>query len=143
MVIFMNNIKFFDYRTDEAAQIRQKVFIEEQGFKSEFDDVDSKSMHIVLYHKGIAAGTGRMFTEDGGKTYHLGRIAVLEEYRHLHFGSEIVNAMCNKAKELGAMRCVISAQYRVKAFYNSLGFKESGEIYFDEYCPHIHMEKEL
>lgn len=139
----MTYIKFFDYRTEEASIIRQKVFIEEQGFKSEFDETDSVSLHAVLYKDGTAAATGRMFTEDGGKSYHLGRIAVLKEYRHFHLGSELVNAMCNKAKESGALRCVLSAQCRVKNFYNTLGFTESGDVYLDEECPHIHMEKEL
>lgn len=139
----MTYIKFFNYRTDEASIIRHKVFIEEQGFEHEFDETDSVSLHAVLYKEGTAAGTGRMFTEDGGKSYHLGRIAVLPEYRHFHLGSEMVKAMCDKAKELGASLCVLSAQCRVKDFYRSLGFKESGAVYLDEYCPHIHMEKEL
>ncbi len=139
----MNRIKFFDCRCAEAAEIRQKVFIEEQGFEHEFDETDAASLHIVIYIDGKAAGTGRMFTEDGGKSYHLGRIAVLPEYRRRHLGSDIVNAMCEKAKELGAERCVLSAQCRVKEFYNTLGFEEKGEIFYDEKCPHIHMEKEL
>ncbi len=37
----------------------------------------------------------------------------------------------------------VSAQVRVKEFYKKLGYKEVGEIYFDEYCEHITMEKEL
>ncbi len=139
----MNRIDFFDFRTEEAARIRQKVFIEEQGFRYEFDETDAVSLHIIIYSGGIAAGTGRMFTEDGGKSYHLGRIAVLPEYRHLRLGSEIVNAMCGKAKALGAELCVLSAQCRAKEFYKKLGFKEKGEIYYDEDCPHIHMEKTL
>ena len=30
-----------------------------------------------------------------------------------------------------------------RPFYEKLGYWASGEEYLDEYCPHIHMEKEL
>ncbi|MCD7872452.1 MAG: GNAT family N-acetyltransferase [Clostridiales bacterium] len=139
----MNKIKFYNFLPKEAKSIREKVFINEQGFKNEFDGFDNKSIHLILYYNGIAAGTARMFTENSGKSFHIGRVAVLPEYRNLHLGAEIVNAACNKAKEKGAEYCELSAQCRIKKFYCLLGFKESGEIYLDESCPHIHMEKEL
>lgn len=40
-------------------------------------------------------------------------------------------------------RLALSAQVRVRPFYEKLGFTASGDEYLDEYCPHIHMEKEL
>ena len=33
----MNKIEYYDYLPKEAVQIRTKVFVEEQGFKEEFD----------------------------------------------------------------------------------------------------------
>ncbi len=139
----MNEIKIYDYLPEEAKHIRFKVFVEEQGFKNELDETDDTALHFVLYADGAAAGTGRMFTENGGEAYHLGRIAVLPEYRGLHLGSDIVNAMCEKAKSLGAERCELSAQCRAADFYKKLGFKEQGEVYLDEYCPHIFMVKNI
>lgn len=139
----MIEIKFFDCLPKEAKEIRQKVFIEEQGFADEFDETDKTALHLILYADGTAAGTARLFTEDGGTSYHLGRIAVLKEYRGRHLGAEIVKAMCKKAITLGAEKCCLSAQCRVKDFYKTLGFKEIGDIYYDEYCPHIFMEKSL
>lgn len=50
----------------------------------------------MLYKDGIAAGTARMFTEDGGKTYQIGRVAVLPQYRKYRLGSEIMNAALKK-----------------------------------------------
>lgn len=35
----------------------------------------------------------------------------------------------------------LSAQVRVRPFYEALGYIASGDEYFDEGCPHIHMEK--
>lgn len=139
----MNEIKFFEYLPDDAKTIRLTVFVEEQGFLNELDETDNHALHLILYADGKPAGTARMFTENGGISYHLGRIAVLKQYRGRHLGAEIVNALCEKAKALGAEKCELSAQCRVKEFYKSLGFLESGEVYYDEYCPHIYMEKEL
>ena len=33
----------------EAIDIRQEVFVEEQGFSGEFDDIDDKAVHAVIY----------------------------------------------------------------------------------------------
>lgn len=139
----MNKIEFFNHLPDDGKEIRFKVFVDEQGFQNELDDTDNTALHLVLYVDGAAAGAGRMFTEDGGKSYHLGRIAVLKEYRGLHLGALIVEAMCEKAKELGAEKCELSAQCRAKEFYKKQGFEEQGDVYLDEYCPHIYMVKEL
>lgn len=139
----MNKIEFFNYLPDDGKEIRFKVFVAEQGFQNELDDTDNTAIHLVLYVDGTAAGAGRMFTEDGGESYHLGRIAVLKEYRGLHLGALIVAAMCKKAKELGAERCELSAQCRAKEFYKKQGFEEQGDVYLDEYCPHIYMVKKI
>ena len=93
---------------------------------------------MVVFDKE-PVGTARMFDEEG--TMILGRIAVLKEYRHLHIGSQILQALENKAKELGYHEVVLSAQVRAKSFYEKNGYVCFGEEYLDEYCPHIHMKK--
>lgn len=139
----MKYTEFYEYLPEYAKNIRQKVFVEEQKFENEFDEIDNTSLHILIFVNNYAAGTARMFTQDGGESYHIGRVAVLPEYRKLHLGHEMVNAMIEAAKELGAKRCELSAQVRVEDFYKKLGFVEQGEEYLDEYCPHIYMVKEL
>ncbi len=136
-------LKFYEYLPEYSRNIRQKVFVEEQKFQNEFDENEERALHLVIFIDDVAAGTARMFSDDNGKTYHVGRVAVLPEYRREHLGSKLVNAACDKAKEFGAEKCIISAQCRVKEFYKTLGFKEHGEEYLDEYCPHIDMEKYL
>lgn len=139
----MNYTEYYEYLPEYAKNIRQKVFIEEQKFKDEFDETDDISIHILTFMNNYAVGTARMFTEDEGESYHIGRVAVLPEYRKHHLGATLVNAAVEKARELGAEKCVLSAQVRVKDFYKKLGFVEHGEEYLDEYCPHIYMEKTL
>lgn len=139
----MNEIKFFDRLPEAAKNIRITVFVEEQGFCNELDEIDSTAIHALLFRDGKAVATARMFSENGGKSFKVGRIAVLKEFRGLDLGTEIVTAMINKAKALGAEKCDVSAQCRAKGFYEKLGFIAEGEEYLDEYCPHIHMEMSL
>ena len=43
------NYKIYDQLPQEAKEIRIKVFMEEQGFKDEFDDLDDLCQHIVVF----------------------------------------------------------------------------------------------
>lgn len=133
------DILFFETLPTDAKMIREKVFMEEQGFQNEFDDIDFKALHLVLYQEQKPVGCARMFEEDGTMT--LGRIAVLKEYRHLHLGSLILQHLERKAKELGFHKTQLSAQVRASDFYMKNGYAKEGEEYLDEYCPHIHMVK--
>ncbi|MDD6489635.1 MAG: GNAT family N-acetyltransferase [Clostridia bacterium] len=137
------NYKFYNCLTDECKMIRQKVFIEEQNFKNEFDDIDNKAIHIVACVDDKPVGTGRMFQSKNSGEYIIGRIAVLKDYRKYHIGGGIVKAFEEKAKELGAVKISLSAQCRVREFYEKLGFTAIGKTYYDEYCEHIKMIKKL
>lgn len=139
----MNEIRFFDELTQEEIDIRTKVFVEEQGFEEEFDTADKTALHALLYIDGKAVACARLLPYSEPNSYIIGRIAVLKEYRKNRLGSEIVNAMIEKAKELGGEKAIISAQCRAQKFYETLGFEASGDIYYEEYCPHIHMEKKI
>lgn len=74
----------------EAKDIREKVFVEEQHFENEFDDIDSWAIHLVVYDKE-AIGCARMYDDNG--VMILGRIAVLKEKRALHAGSYILSVL--------------------------------------------------
>ena len=46
------NYKIYEQLPQEAKDIRIKVFMEEQGFKDEFDDLDHECKHLVVFdHK--------------------------------------------------------------------------------------------
>lgn len=60
----MQEMTFREYEDlpEDAARIRTEVFIEEQGFSGEFDEIDrTAAVHLVLYEKGIPAGVCRIF----------------------------------------------------------------------------------
>lgn len=125
-----------------AMMIRQKVFVEEQGFRDEFDDTDAAAFHVVFFENGHAAATGRLFG-DPAASMHIGRVAVLKEYRGRSLGSLVITTLEKKACDLGCLTVELSAQTRVRAFYEKLGYTAEGDEYLDESCPHIKMVKIL
>ena len=136
-------LKIYNELPNEAKDIRINVFINEQGFENEFDDTDKIAHHILCFVDSKAVGTARIFKDDNDNTYHIGRIAVLKEYRKLHIGSKIIEFAEKEIKKLGGNKIVLSAQVRAKGFYKKCGFTETGDEYLDEFCPHIEMFKLL
>lgn len=122
--------------------IREEVFMKEQGFENEFDEIDAIAEHICLYVNGTVIGCGRLFSTEEN-TYTVGRVALVKEYRKGGYGSIILEELEKIARQKNAKKLVLSAQCRVKAFYEKNGYVAQGEGYMDEHVPHIHMEKVL
>ena len=99
-----------------CAAVRKAVFMEEQGFQQEFDDVDDRAYHVLIQDGERPVATGRLFTEDG-ETYLIGRVAVLSAYRGQHLGEHVVTALEQQAKACGAKCITLSAQCRAAGFY--------------------------
>lgn len=136
------NHKVYDTLPKEASEIRQTVFMKEQGFSYEFDERDNTAKHILLFADDNAVAVGRFFTDDN-KEWHIGRLAVLKEYRGMNLGKEIMLCIENEIKNLGGSKAVLSAQLQAKSFYEKCGYSAKGDIYFDEHVEHINMEKFL
>ena len=113
----------------DARLIRQQVFVEEQGFVNEFDDIDAKAYHAVIYTGGYPIATGRLFDENGEA--HIGRICVRKAYRGRDLGRMIVEALEKQAEKVGYKEVGLSAQTRVQPFYEKLGYTAYGDVYKD------------
>lgn len=128
----------------QAIDVRIEVFVKEQGFRDEFDDIDAIAIHFVAYDEGNRPiGTCRIFTVDDPQIYLLGRLAVVKDYRGKGLGSEIVEHAENYVKEIGGKELRLHAQCRVAKFYEKIGYTSFGEIEEEEGCPHIWMKKIL
>ena len=127
--------------TTDAFFIRAMVFMVEQGFKNEFDDLDDKSWHVIVYDKETPIATGRVFQKNGG--WHAGRICVMEDYRGKGVGRVVMENLEAKVRELGGDAIELSAQLDKKGFYERNGYQAQVEVYMDEHCPHIDMVKEI
>jgi acetyltransferase, GNAT family len=136
-------IQILDHITDEIKQIRIDVFMKEQGFEDEFDEIDDIAKFVLLSIDGKPAGTCRYFPSNEEGDAPIGRMAVRKLYRGQHLGTKIMMAAENGIRRDGFKTCSLSAQVQAKPFYESLGYKAEGEEYLDEGCPHILMRKVL
>jgi predicted GNAT family N-acyltransferase len=66
-------IQILDHITEEIKQIRIDVFMKEQGFTEEFDEIDETAKFVLLSIDGKAAGTCRYFPSDVVGDAHIGR----------------------------------------------------------------------
>lgn len=137
-------VEYFNDVTDDTRYIRETVFVIEQGFSEEFDEIDKKSIHFLVKVNNKRAATARIFKSDNSDTkWTVGRFAVLKEYRGTGLGSFLMKKVEEKIKEQGGNVAELSAQKQAEKFYLSLGYTPMGDIYYDQHAPHIHMEKEL
>lgn len=132
-----------DYLSDAAKMIREQVFMREQGFRYEFDEIDARAECLVLYDETRPVACCRFFSGEADGEYIAGRLAVLREYRGRNLGRRMLEEIERKVRELGGKKISLSAQVQAAGFYEKQGYTKSGEIYYDEECEHIHMEKEL
>lgn len=139
----MLETKIYQILPEEAIAIRKAVFVQEQGFVNEFDDIDQTAYHIVLFVEQKAVGTCRVFWNAERNSYVLGRVAVSKEYRGNEYGVSLVKAAEKLVCELKGKQLSLAAQVQAKAFYNKLGYIALEPEFLEEGCPHVWMGKTL
>ena len=137
------HIQLYDALPPQAAAIRRTVFMEEQGFRDEFDEIDARASHLVLYDRDTPAATGRFYRQPGGDTYIVGRIAVLQPYRGRRLGAAILRTAEQAVRRRQGRRIALHAQVQARPFYEKQGYTAYGPIELEEHCPHIWMCKDL
>lgn len=121
--------------------VREAVFIREQGVPAEleWDGRDDGCRHaLALSLGGDAIGCGRLLP-DG----HIGRVAVLPDWRKHQVGTAIVEALLSDAQARGHKRVIVEAQTHALTFYHRFGFAEQGEVFIDAGLPHVRMVLEF
>jgi len=139
----MIRIAVMDWNSARAAAspVRMRVFVEEQRVPAEIelDEHDTASIHALAYDaQGAAIATGRLLP-DG----HIGRMAVLKEWRGKGVGSGILARLIDCARERGDRAVQLSAQTHALAFYRRHGFVEEGEVYLEAGIKHQQMRLPL
>jgi len=117
--------------------VREAVFIREQDVPEvlEWDELDDGCLHaLALSYQGDAIGSGRMLA-DG----HVGRVAVLPEWRKQKVGSTIMEAFLEYAVAHDYKQVDVDAQTHAMCFYRNFGFVEEGDVFMDAGLPHIRM----
>ena len=123
-----------------ASRIRYTVFVVEQGvpLEIELDEHDAECVHALAFDGAAAVGTGRLLP-DG----HLGRMAVLREFRGRGVGSAILAKLIGAAAQRGDREVLLSAQVHALDFYRAHGFSAEGEVYQDAGIAHQTMRRVL
>lgn len=125
----------------EGRQIREEVFVREQGFQEEFDSIDGFATHILVSVEGEPAGICRVFWDEDKGLFLLGRVAVRRHFRGKGIGTALVTAAEEQVRAMGGTSLHLHAQCRITGFYEAVGYTPYGEIEDDQGCPHIWMEK--
>tara|TARA_B100000900_G_scaffold356041_1_gene325573 strand:+ start:2040 stop:2459 length:420 start_codon:yes stop_codon:yes gene_type:complete len=121
-------------------QIRFNVFVAEQGVEPslEVDGRDPDCVHAIAYDENLPIGTGRLLP-DG----HIGRMAVLKEYRSTGVGQKILLKLVEAARERGWKKVELSSQIQAVDFYERFGFQRLGETYVEAGIVHLDMRLNL
>ncbi len=134
------------WQDDQAALslVRRAVFIIEQQVPEEleWDEADATALHVLAQDaKGRAIGTGRLLQE--GDMGHIGRMAVLREWRGQGVGASILETLIAAARERGLHEVVLNAQTHALGFYARRGFIAEGAEFQDAGIPHRRMRLRL
>ena len=137
-------IYLYNKPVSDIKALRTEVFIKEQGFENEFDEIDNKATHVLIYDGKVPVATGRLFSEDeNGEEYIIGRVCVKKEYRDKKLGKRVIMALEEDARKIGGRRVSVSAQCRVQGFYEALGYSATDDLHDDEGVPHVTMIKTI
>lgn len=121
--------------------VREPVFVNEQKVppEMEWDEKDPEAFHALAVDRaGNPVGTGRL-TRDG----HIGRMAVLKDWRERGVGKAILLHLMDRARAEGIAEIVLNAQLTAIGFYRRFGYIEEGEEFMDAGIPHKLMRLSL
>jgi len=121
--------------------VRRAVFIDEQAIPEdmEWDEFDAVCRHAIAEDpSGAAVGCGRLLP-DG----HVGRMAVLAEWRGRGVGAALLRELVNLARARGLPRAILNSQTHAMPFYAHHGFVADGDEYLEAGIPHQTMTREL
>lgn len=125
----------------DCFQLRTEVFVEEQKFEEEFDAIDPIADHLLLFDRNVPVATARIFKENDW--WMIGRICVKRSYRGKQLGRQVLSLAEKRIRDEGGTKAALNAQTRAQLFYERCGYHSVGDVFFEEYCEHIRMEKRL
>lgn len=133
-------VQVVDWHTTEALRdIRRAVFIVEQQIPEplEWDSDDPVATHFLLTCGQEPVGTARLL-DDG----HIGRVAILQEWRGRKLGETLMLAVMDHARALGMHTLLLSAQSYALEFYRRLGFQVCSAEYLEAGIAHYAMRRD-
>lgn len=121
--------------------VRYQVFVEEQGVPEalEWDGLDDQCRHVLARcRNGVPIGTGRLLA-DG----HIGRMAVLPDWRRNGIGRALLRALLTIARTRGDDVAILHAQTHAIEFYRREQFEVTSAEFTEAGIPHVEMRLKL
>ncbi len=126
----------------QVIRLRNEVFVVEQNCV--FQDADNKDqgcLHLMGYINNELAAYTRL--APAGYIYDemsIGRVITSPAYRSKGLGFTLMQQSIEQCRKLfGETSIKIGAQYHLKKFYTSFGFKQISDIYLEDGIEHIYM----
>lgn len=142
MELTLEVARFEDEANANAIRsVREAVFVNEQKVpvELEWDGLDPECMHVLArVSDGTPVGTGRLTPDD-----HIGRMAVLRQWRGRGVGTAILRALLDLARRQGRRRISLNSQTAAMPFYARIGFEASGPEFIEAGIPHRKMALDL
>ena len=142
----MLEIKTVTFQAEIAAiaQIRVRVFQEEQGVAAEleFDGLDDRATQLLAYRDEIAIGTARIREIDRA-TAKIERLAVLPEARGKVIGKQLMQTALKIIAQQNKTMAIVHAQVYIAPLYQQLGFEIVGEEFSEAGIAHVKMIEQL
>ncbi len=123
---------------EQANQIRQKVFVEEQNVDPvlEYDEHESMALHYLLSVESMPAATARWRETDKG--IKLERFATLLSHRNKGLGAILLQDILEDVIPLGK-KIYLNSQIKAIPFYERHGFMKIGEKFTEAEIEHFEM----
>ena len=129
------------HEAGKLRAVRLAVFVVEQNIPEEleWDEFDAQSVHAIAEDAhGGPIGCGRLLP-DG----HIGRMAVISDWRGRGVGAALLVRLIELARARGDARVRLNAQTQAMPFYARFGFVAVGDEYEEAGIPHWTMERTL
>lgn len=137
------SVRCADWAREQGAlrALREAVFVVEQHVpvELEWDGLDGDCEHVLaLDVHGSPIGTGRLLP-DG----HIGRMAVLRDWRGRGVGRALLALLVERARTRGHAEAVLNAQTSALGFYEKQGFVARGPEFLEAGIAHREMRLAL
>ena len=123
-------------------QLRNEVFVVEQNcIFQDADNKDQPSWHLMAWQDEMLAGYARIIPPRMAYDRpSIGRVVTSPKLRRSGIGKMLMERSITEIEKLfGPGSIKLGAQLYLKKFYESFGFKQTGEIYLEDGIEHIEM----
>ena len=131
-------LNFDDEKFADVRQVRNNVFVVEQGVSQsdEHDDFESSARHYLIKKNDVSCGVARWRNTDKG--VKLERFAVLAKFRGSGVGKRLVEEVLKDVLPMN-QKIYLHAQIQTVDFYQKLSFEKDGEIFEEAGIKHYKM----